>query len=376
MAYEDAANSNKATVMKYDSSSSEWVTAGTAGFSSSAAYSESLAFSPDGTPYVAYVDTWNDSYATLMKLGPETTATTGEASDLTSTTVTLNGTVNDGGASTTVTFQYGTTTSYGSSVAATTPTGGTIAAGTGSTAVSVGLTGLSPVTTYHFRVTATSTTTVYGGDEKFTTAQATPSVTTWPTASSIIYGQTLASSTLSGGVASVDGSFSWTTSSTAPSAGTSSQSVTFTPSDTTDYNTVAGTVSVTTNKATPTISSWPTASSITYGQTLASSTLSGGSGSVSGSFAWTTSSMAPSAGTSSQSVTFTPSDTTDYTTVTGTVSVTTVQATPTFTTWPTASSIIYGQTLASSTLSGGSASVAGSFAWVTASTAPAVGTAS
>jgi len=79
---------------------------------------------------------------------------------------------------------------------------------------------------------------------------------------------------------------------------------------------------VTVNQATPTVSAWPTASAITYGQTLASSTLSGGSASVSGTFAWTTPSTVPGAGTSSQSVTFTPSDTTDYSTVTGSVSVT------------------------------------------------------
>ena len=45
---------------------------------------------------------------------------------------------------------------------------------------------------------------------------------------------------------------------------------------------------MTVNKATPTVSAWPTASAITYGQTLASSTLSGGSASVGGTFTWTT----------------------------------------------------------------------------------------
>jgi len=79
---------------------------------------------------------------------------------------------------------------------------------------------------------------------------------------------------------------------------------------------------VTVNKATPTVSAWPTASAITYGQTLASSTLTGGTGSVGGSFAWTTSSTTPLAGTPSESVTFTPTDTTDYNTVAGNISVT------------------------------------------------------
>jgi hypothetical protein len=147
-------------------------------------------------------------------------------------------------------------------------------------------------------------------------------VTTWPTASSITYGQTLASSTLSGGASVPAGSFAFTTPTTAPNAGTASQSVTFTPTDATDYSTLTGTASVTVNKATSSVTTWPTASSITYGQTLASSTLSGGASTPAGSFAFTTPTTAPGAGTASQSVTFTPTDATDYSTLTGTVSVT------------------------------------------------------
>ena len=206
--------------------------------------------------------------------------------------------------------------------------------------------------------------------------KATTSITTPPTASSIVYGQTLASSTLSGGIGSVAGTFAWTTPSTAPSAGTASQGVTFTPSDTDNYQTATTSVSVTVTKATTSITTPPTATAIIYGQTLASSTLSGGTGSVAGTFAWTTPSTAPSAGTASQSVTFTPTDTSNYLTSTGSVSVTVTKATTSITTPPTASSIVYGQTLASSTLSGGVGSVAGTFGWTTPSTAPSAGTAS
>ena len=73
---------------------------------------------------------------------------------------------------------------------------------------------------------------------------------------------------------------------------------------------------------------FPTASSITAGQTLASSTLSGGSAivglsgvSVPGTFAFTSPSTIPVAGKDLESVTFTPADSTDYTSVTGTVTV-------------------------------------------------------
>jgi O-glycosyl hydrolase len=202
----------------------------------------------------------------------------------------------------------------------------------------------------------------------------TPTISAWPTASAITYGQTLASSTLSGGTASVSGSFAWTTSTTAPGAGTPSENVTFTPTDTTDYNTATGSVSVMVNPATPTVTAWPTASAITYGQTLASSMLTGGTASVTGTFVWIASTTAPGTGTTSENVTFKPSDATDYNTVNGPVNVTVNPATPTVSAWPTASAITYGQTLASSTLTGGTASVSGAFAWTTSTTAPGAGT--
>jgi CSLREA domain-containing protein len=76
-------------------------------------------------------------------------------------------------------------------------------------------------------------------------SKVTPTVSTWPAASAITVGQTLASSTLTGGVASVPGGFAFTTPTTVPPLGSSSQSVTFTPTDITDYTTVVGSVSVT-----------------------------------------------------------------------------------------------------------------------------------
>jgi|GEM_PF-2482868 len=203
--------------------------------------------------------------------------------------------------------------------------------------------------------------------------QATPTVSVAPTASAITYGQTLASSVLSGGTASVPGTYAFTTPATAPSVGTASQAVTFTPTDSANYNTASTTASVTVNKATPTVSVAPTASGITYGQTLASSVLSGGTASTAGTYAFTTPATAPSAGTASQPVTFTPTDTASYNTASTTASVTVSQATPTISVAPTASNITIGQTLANSTLSGGNASVNGTFAFTTPSTAPALG---
>ena len=74
-------------------------------------------------------------------------------------------------------------------------------------------------------------------------AKTYPLISSAPTASAIISGQTLASSTLSGGAATnaagatVDGTFSFFSPSTKPAAGTPSETVVFTPTDTTDYNT-------------------------------------------------------------------------------------------------------------------------------------------
>ncbi len=201
------------------------------------------------------------------------------------------------------------------------------------------------------------------GSVTLTVNKATPSITTLPTPSAIAYGQTLTSSTLSGGSASTGGSFAWTTPSTLPFAGSEPEGITFTPSDSTDYNTAVGQVTLTVNKAMSSVTTPPAASAITYGQTLTSSTLSGGTASVSGSFTWQSPTALPFSGTQPESVMFVPSDSTDYTTATVLVAVIVNKATPSIKTLPTASAITYGQMLALSTLSGGAASVSGSFAW-------------
>ncbi len=165
-----------------------------------------------------------------------------------------------------------------------------------------------------------------------TFAKATPTIDTAPSASNIIFGQTLASSVLSGGAATPSGgTFTFTTPSTAPATGTASHGITYTPSDTTNYNNASGSVSVTVNKATPTVTTPPTASDITEGQSLASSVLSGGSASVAGVFTFTTPATVPPVGTNSQPVTFTPSDTTNYNTASTSTNVTVNAASTTYT---------------------------------------------
>ncbi|WP_232727791.1 IPTL-CTERM sorting domain-containing protein [Acidovorax sp. 69] len=104
------------------------------------------------------------------------TATTDTATSITTTSATLNGTVNDKGASTTVTFDYGLTNAYGSSAAAT--TGGTVGAGAGATAASVAISSLTCNTTYHFRVKGVNSEgTTNGSDATFTTNQCPQTIT-------------------------------------------------------------------------------------------------------------------------------------------------------------------------------------------------------
>jgi formylglycine-generating enzyme required for sulfatase activity/uncharacterized protein (DUF2141 family) len=109
-------------------------------------------------------------------------------------------------------------------------------------------------------------------------------VVTWPTASTITYPAMLSTSSLTGGIG--EGSFSWTNGSTTPIVNNSGYEVTFTPSDTANYNTIKHTVAITVNKANPVII-WPTGLTAVVRQNLSAISLSGkGSSSFSGIFSW------------------------------------------------------------------------------------------
>jgi uncharacterized protein (TIGR02145 family) len=97
-------------------------------------------------------------------LGQIPFAVTTFPTNVSSLEVTLNGTVNPNYLSTTVTFEYGTTTSYGSTIAGIpSPIMENIDSN-----ISVTLSGLSPETTYHFRIKATNSIgTIYGEDLTF-----------------------------------------------------------------------------------------------------------------------------------------------------------------------------------------------------------------
>ena len=98
--------------------------------------------------------------------------TTNAASSVTTSSATLNSSVNPNGESTNVHYEYGTTILYGSSSS-------TVAIGNGSSAVSAprSISGLTAGTTYHFRAVATNSVTINGADRTFV-AGATPGVST------------------------------------------------------------------------------------------------------------------------------------------------------------------------------------------------------
>ena len=92
----------------------------------------------------------------------------------TETEAAVTGKVNPNGLSTTYQYEYGTTTSYGSLSPVKAESAG---AGTSYVAANVLITGLKATTTYHYRLTATSSGgTSFGADKTFTTA--TPPETT------------------------------------------------------------------------------------------------------------------------------------------------------------------------------------------------------
>jgi hypothetical protein len=99
-------------------------------------------------------------------------ATTGSATELRGASATLNGTVNPWGASTNAYVEYGLTTSYGKSAGPQNPTGLSPAP------VSFGVTGLTPSTTYHYRLKAQSSGGEVHSEDKTFTTPSLPVVTT------------------------------------------------------------------------------------------------------------------------------------------------------------------------------------------------------
>jgi len=216
-----------------------------------------------------------------------------------------------------------------------------------------------------FTPTNTTDYTSEGDSVTLQVNQATPKIT-WAKPAAITYGTALSAMQLDA-TASVAGTFVYTPAgSTVLTVGAQTLSVTFTPTDTTDYADATDTVTITVNKAALALT-WPTPSPITYGAAL-TSTQQDATASVAGSFVYYPAAGTVLAGGShTLSVTFTPTDTTDYATAKGSVALQVNPATPTIT-WATPGAITYGTSLSGTQLDA-TAPAGGTFVY-----APAKGT--
>ena len=183
----------------------------------------------------------------------------------------------------------------------------------------------------------------------------------WPAPDPITYGSKLSNLQLCA-MASVPGTFEYKPGVGAVlAAGEHKLSVVFTPADTVGYSPSRAAASVTVAKATPRII-WPTPDPIAYGVSLSTIQLNA-KASVPGSFVY-----APAAGEMLKpgvhelSVTFTPTDTLNYTTVSAVVSQPVTEKLPTIITWPAPSAVPYGTALGPAQLNA-TASVPGTFVY-------------
>jgi len=187
----------------------------------------------------------------------------------------------------------------------------------------------------------------------------TPAIS-WPAPAAITYGTALSTTQLDA-TASVAGSFTYSPAAGAVlTAGQQTLTATFTPTDTTDYNNATATVTLTVNKATPSIV-WATPAAIVYGTPLSATQLDA-TASAAGAFSYSPAAGATlSAGQQTLTASFTPTDTADYYYTAATVTLTVNKATPTIT-WPTPAAVSVGSTLSAVQLDA-TASVPGVFVY-------------
>ena len=174
-------------------------------------------------------------------------------------------------------------------------------------------------------ITATFTPT----DTDYATATTSVSITVnasapaiaWAAPAAISYGTALGSSQLNAS-STVAGAFSYSPAAgTVLAVGTHTIAATFTPTDTADYATATTSVSITVNATAPAIA-WAAPAAISYGTALSSVQLDASS-TIPGTFVYSpVAGTVLAVGSQTLSVTFTPTDTTDYATATQAVTLT------------------------------------------------------
>ena len=149
---------------------------------------------------------------------------------------------------------------------------------------------------------------------------ATTSAISWPTPAPITFGAALSSAQLNA-TSKVAGSFSYSPASGILTAGSHTLTVTFTPTDTTDYSKATASVTLTINKATPAIT-WTAPAAIAFGTPLSATQFNAASP-VAGSLTYSPASgTVLVAGSQKLTATLTPADSADYSTATVTVALT------------------------------------------------------
>lgn len=168
---------------------------------------------------------------------------------------------------------------------------------------------------------------------EFDIVKADPVISELPVADPISYDphKTLNEASISGGAVigvsgeNITGTWSWADDSTVPEVDVTDYDVVFTPDDQKHYNSIRGTIQVNVLKANVNIADLPTASAITYGDSLAKSVLYGGTAyfdginkvEIFGTFAWKDDSLKPFVSDSDKTlytVVFTPADSVNYNT--------------------------------------------------------------
>ena len=152
---------------------------------------------------------------------------------------------------------------------------------------------------------------------------ATPGVpsVSWSAPAAIVYGAPLSTTQLNA-TASTPGKFIYTPAAgTVLGAGTHTLSCTFTPTDTADYTTATESTTLTVTQATPVIA-WNTPASVYANSTLSATQLNA-TASVPGTFTYSPAAgSVVTTGVQTLTVTFTPTDTTDYATAKASVTLT------------------------------------------------------
>lgn len=192
------------------------------------------------------------------------------------------------------------------------------------------------------------------------TVNRAPVTLSWPAPAPIVYGTPLSATQLDA-TSSVPGSFEYSPAAgTVLGAGARTLRASFTPTDSVDYQSPSISTTITVNQKTPPLT-WATPAAIDYGTALSSKQLDA-MAKIPGTFAYSPAAgTILTAGSQTLSVVFTPTNPSNYTTATDSVTLT-VNPVPTPVSWTTPEAIIYGTPLSTTQLDA-TATVPGSFVY-------------